>query len=682
MKWKFRPVVLLPLILTGVAIEHAQSGTAPHAHAAPAAALRDFKSDFDRSYKIGDRAGMTKLVRDNSADAASWLYEMALALAQQPDEERSKLYEAVGRAWSEAFTSGFSDRVRGFADRLEATERTQYSQLKSTYFTLTTSYFARRGEPATAERATALQSVAEELETLAQSLWDLGDGYFSSRAWIYVGDAYNAATVGTEFGRPARELEAQKKALAACDSMDIGDRSHRECKTRVAHLEGVVARGETGGGDANGAAPSKLPFEFGAGVATKGTALELPDLKKSPRLSYGWDDAHPTWQQVQIADVGQTTTLPGMVDGPTFERQGLHEIVVTDAEGKVTSVKLSIETTLVSTRIGRGAAVVPYAFTIKLGNTNDEFQGFAANLETTPANMTMYLRPAAAVVIDVGGTPVHVLDDNLDGIFGGPPTTTAFAGLPSGASQPALDAVFVGKGKTPLPFSELMLVGKQWYRFTSTDSGRTFEVAPATTIALGSVKLDFGGAELDWLVVRGKGALEKVFVRLEPGKPVELPVGEYELYSGVVRDGDTKALVLKGDAAAFAVAAGARTDVAFGAPFAFEFSSANTTEGVKVKGGSVAVLGVGGEQYGRFWRCQPRPEVHLRKAGSAAWGKVGQLAVIDDIDELGDHGGEGWNKVWWPLDGLFENKLGDGVEVRLFEKKNALFGKIDSAPVQ
>jgi hypothetical protein len=682
MKWNFRPFVLLPLAVCAVAIESAPGGTATRANEASAAALRDFKGDFERSYKIGDRAGMTKLVRDNSADAASWMYEMALELAQKPDEEREKRYEAVGRAWSEAFTSGFSDRVRGFANRLEVAERTTYAQLKSKYFTLTTSFFARRGEPATAERATALQSVAEEIETLAQSLWDLGDGYFSSRAWMYVGDAYNAATVGAEFGKPARELEAQKKALAACDSMDIGDRSHRECKTRVTHLEGVVARGEGGGGDATGAASSKLPFEFGAGVATKGEALELPDLKKSPRLSFGWDDVHPTWAQAQIADVGQSTTLPGMVDGPTLERQGLHEIVVTDAEGNVTSVKLSIETTLVTTRVGRGAAAVPYAFTIKLGNTNDEFQGFAANLETTPANMTMYLRPAAAVVIDVAGTPVHVLDDNFDGIFGGPPTTTAFAGLPSGASQPTIDTVIVGKSKTPLPFSELLPVGKQWYRFTSTDNGRTFEVAPATTMALGSAKLDFGGAELDWLVVRGKGALEKVFVRLEPGKPVELPVGEYELYTGVVRDGDAKALVLKGDAKAFAVVAGVRTDVAFGAPFSFEFSSADTTEGIKVKGGSVAVVGVGGEQYGRFWRCQPRPEVHLRKAGSSAWGKVGQLAVIDDIDELGDHGGEGWNMVWWPLDGQFENKLGDGVEVRLFEKKNPLFGKIDSAPVQ
>jgi hypothetical protein len=679
-----RPFVLFPLALTAVAV--APQGTAPGVPAPPTATastrLPDLRSDFERSYKVGDRAGMTKLVRDNSADAASWLYELAMALKAKPDEEQEKLYEAVGRAWSEAFSTGFSDRVRGFADRLEDAERSAYSKLKTDYFTLTTSFFARRAEPVTPERASALQTIAEQLETVAQSLWDLGDGYFASRAWMYVGDAYNASTVGAESGKPARELEAQKKALAACDSMDIGDRAHRECRTRVTHLEAVVARGESGGGEAKGAASSKLPFEFGAAAKVKGTGQELPELKKSPRLSYGWDEVHPTWPQVQIADVGQTTNLTGMIDGPTIERQGLNEIVVTDAEGNATRVKLSLEATLVSTRVGRGAAAVPYAFAIKLGNTNDEFQGFAANLATTPANMTMYLRPAAAVVIDVGGTPVHVLDDNLDGIFGGPPTGVSFAGLPAGATQPALDAVFVGKSKTPQPFSELMAVGKQWYRFSSADNGRTFEVAPATTIALGTAKLAFDGAELEWLVVRGKGALEKVFVRLEPGKPVELPVGEYELFSGVVRDGDAKALMLAGDSEAFAVTAAARTDVTFGAPFTFEFSSADTTEGIKVKGASVSVVGAGGEHYGRYWRCQPRPEVHLRKDDASSWSKVGQLQVIDDIDELGEHGGEGWNMVWWPLDGLFENKLGDGAQVRLFEKKNPLFGKIDSAPVQ
>jgi hypothetical protein len=679
MKTLFAVLALVPL--GPLVSSHLSAPAAPAAAAPVQPAAADFRGDFQRAYKIADHAGMSKLVRDASVDAAAWLYELASSLTRQPDEERQRLFDALNRAWFDAFTTRFGDRVLAFWQGLDDAGRTRRGELYQEYFALTTTYFAKRGEPITPARNTELQAIGDRFDPIAQALFDLGDGYFASRAWMYVGDAYSPQAVGDAAAIATRELAAQKKALAACDAMDIGDRSHRECRTRVTTLEGAIARGTAKGvPDPKAEGAAKLPFEFAAPVTVAAKALELSDPKKFPRLAYGWDDAHPTWPTLYLKEVGQTAAFAGMIDGPTFERQGLLDVVVTDQDGNSSRVVLSRELQLVTTRVGRGERAVPYTFGAMVGNRDDEFQGFSANLESTASNLAIYLRPAAAVVVDVAGTPVHVLDDNLDGIFGGPPTDVTVSGVAGGTTQTAIDSVFVGKSKTPVPFSEVLQVGKAWYRLTSADNGRTFDVALATGLEVGTVQLAYKGADLEWVVVRGTKTTASLFHRLEPGKPVELPVGEYRVFSGVVRDGAAKSLLVPGDAEPFTVTAGARTDLVLGGPFRFDFSSSETPEGVKVKGTSVVVVGAGGEHYTRFWGSRPSPEVHLRKAGGGPWTKVGQLGLIDDIDELGEHGGDGWTKVWWPLDGTFENKLGDGVDVRLVEKKNPLFGKIDSAP--
>src|SRR5690606_4503261 len=122
----------------------------------------------------------------------------------------------------------------------------------------------------------------------------LGDRYHASRCWIYTGDAFNAATVGEDFADPKRELAIQKRVLEACDRFDVGDRAHKDAKERVNYLEVALEKGVAKGGESAKETTKVLPYTFGEPVASAVEARELTDVKKNPRMLFGFDESHPT----------------------------------------------------------------------------------------------------------------------------------------------------------------------------------------------------------------------------------------------------------------------------------------------------------------------------------------------------------------------------------------------------
>jgi hypothetical protein len=644
-----------------------------------AAVVRDYKDDFMRAYKIGDRKGMARVAKDHTSEVAYWMFEIASAITHTPDDEQAKLYNSLSRAWGDTFNTGFGDNVLGYFENLTDEERRSRVEVLETYRRVTADYLRKRGESTDSVRDAALQEIGVSLDAVGQSFYDLGDMYHASRAWIFAGDAFSPRAVREEAASPTRELEYLKQALDACNKFDIGDPQHRDTRTRVSTLEIAIEKGGASDGpEAKKEEGSRLPFTFGAPVDMTAEPVTLDDVKKRARLQFGWDADYPTWESVVLTSVGSSATLPGMSGGPRIERQGDLSVVVTDEEGAARFYELSTEPQTITTKIGIGSNAFDYTFVARIGEVEGQFLGFRCNLKPTAESMTVYLRPAAASTFSIGKDSITVTDDNLDGVFGGGVGERNVNGLPRGVLRPSFDGVFVGKAKVAEPFSEIMRVGKDWYRIEALGGGRHFNVTPVVDLPVGELRLDYKGADLEWVVVRGDGDAGGLFFSLEAGKAIEVPAGSYHVYTGVVREKDAKALMVNGDSQSFDVTAGALTKVQLGGPFGYEFSSALVPDGVRIRGESVHVVGIGGEHYHLLWNCRTAPEVHLRKTGGGSWIQVGELELIDGVQGISDFDGDGWAAAWTPLDKVLQNKLGDDVEVRLHERKNPLFGRIDS----
>ena len=184
------------------------------------------------------------------------------------------------------------------------------------------------------------------------------------------------------------------------------------------------------------------------------------------------------------------------------------------------------------------------------------------------------------------------------------------------------------------------------------------------------------------MIVKGKGRYEGCYFDLLWGgsKGVEVPVGSYELFCGDLRKGrkrqTAKALVLPGkDMESWQVAAGETTTIELGGPFSYDFSFENAGAEVRVIGQTVAVVGAAGERYERPWNCRPAPDVFWREVGKSRGNKAERMKLINDQLDMFQEGA--YAKVWFPLDCEFEVRS-KTVELQMSEKKNALFGKLES----
>ena len=92
----------------------------------------------------------------------------------------------------------------------------------------------------------------------------------------------------------------------------------------------------------------------------------------------------------------------------------------------------------------------------------------------------------------------------------------------------------------------------------------------------------------------------------------------------------------------------------------------------------MAVVGVAGERYERPWNCVPHTLASWRKEGSRKGSKAQKMGFIKSQDEITTAVG-GWAACWFPFSITLPNKSkAEEVQVQLTDKKNKLFGKIES----
>jgi hypothetical protein len=374
-----------------------------------------------------------------------------------------------------------------------------------------------------------------------------------------------------------------------------------------------------------------------------------------------------------------------MEDSPEIIREGFAKVTLDqDGDGKGdVEVPVTGKSSLVETTLGQGSARRRWAFLATVGTERDTYQGVNPyNLAPSKEQILLYVAPAASIVGTVAGTRIQVYDDNMDGMYGSWPKGWAYTGLREGDSQYDCDSIRIGDSARAIPWSQYVQVGADWYELKPNDSGSDV-IVQKTSLKTGTIKLDSKGIEPDYLIVHGRDKVAGVFIDVAAGgsKGVAVPAGTYELFSGRVSKGKG-AQTAKAYIGGTAVTPPVRVDpgkiatLQIGEPFALDFKIEQTPQQVTVKGTSLLVTGRGRETYQRLWNCTLHPIVNLRKAGTTKGSEEGKMRTAQSNEESRDLG---FLALWYPIDEtLPKKKEGEEVEVQLVEKKNKLFGTIES----
>ncbi len=655
-------------------------GSARIAHPSPTAqeGRQEFRERFRKAMEIQSIDEMARLFKSNEAEAIVWVMEVCESIAERSSEELENLAAAHRKAWVKAFDTRFPVKVYEYFSLLDPKLKRERAKLRERYDKQRDRYIANLEK----KDGPTFQLLAGEFAGLADAFAQLGDQYYASECWVFTGLCYSEQNRGEDADK-YQECLAYGKALEARRAIDLEDRTYKEVKLSYDHL---VAQGydkppgEAGGEGGGGAAEEAAPAQ----VATM-TFERIAKITDFQRPNYNADEFYQIWDALSVGAVGGETKFAKLGDlSPKVIRTADSEMKIdTDGDGKGDLViPFTGNFEPITFEIGQGEEKRTWGVIAVIGVQNDLYQDIQVNLAPATENCTVYYLNAASVVGMVDGVPVRVIDDNLDGVYGSPPKSWQNIGLTKDHYQPELDSIVIGEGKRAQPWSEYQKIGANWYKLEARKGGKELAYAPVAP-KTGWLKLKFKGPAPSYVVLKGDGKYENSYfdIARTTGKGAEVPVGKYTLFYGEVRKGKRrqmmKTLILQGDGqGAWKVEEGKVTTVQLGGPFGFDFRYELNGEELTIPGSSVCVIGAAGERYERPWRCVPLPQVYWRKDGTKRAVKAETMKALVDTDPIYE---KGYGVAWFPLDLTIHVQPGpEGVDVQLVEKKNKLFGKVQS----
>lgn len=633
----------------------------------------DFASDFRAAIQAKDSARQVELVRENESGAVDFAVEVCEAIGEAPSEKLEKEYAAISSAWREVAGTRFVDHYYEYTSLLNPAVRRHRGSVLKRFEELTEEY----DEAVAAKNRNRFPGMGGEFEGLAGSFDETGDIYHRAESWRYSGLCFDEPNRGDDADHH-RAWEAYVEARRAREEIDLLDAVHEWLIERIDRLD---AQGY-------GAPPTEEEQEAAAearsaAATTISLSFEMVDeIDDVERTVYYADENFTTWNQAPLGVNGATNTFHTMEDSPEITRFGSSDVGIDlDGDGaEDIDIPLTGNIEPIQVTLEDGT---PWAFLMAIGDERRIHQGIEVNLAPNDLNLTLFYANAGTMKGMLGEEEIRIFDDNMDGIYGSGAKAWQLTGLAPGNQEWQLDSIQIGGAKKTVPWSEFVQVGDQWYQFETTGKPDELIAHPAEP-ATGTLALDYKGLKPDYVIVRGTGKYENCFYDLTEGgkKGLEVPAGKYNLLTGRVSKGKRaqmmKALLTPGSAEPVTVREGGEATFELGAPFGFDFDFDVNGDMVTVNGMSVVVEGRGGEIYDRIWNAVPRPEVSLKKASSKKGGKGEKMRIIEVQLDIGVVPG-GWSALWHPLNLELENKkYGPDVEVQLVEKKNKLFGKIES----
>ncbi len=677
--------LVLPLLGASLLTAAPASASAPvPLEPAPAATLQDgqaeWRAAFNKAMAVGATSEMERLVKKNQFQAIEWIIETAQSIAVASSEDLEDRMAALRKSWKAATNSDFADNMYTYFSLLGSIQREERIKLKVRYDKQQKRYFAnvqKKDKPTWGVLWT-------EFTGLAGAFQELGDYYFASQAWLMAYNTVNELNRGDDADL-YKACEALGGAVEMRAKVDLKDRSYAESKTTYEYLKanGYDDAGGGGGGDepGDGGPPKAGPSNEGPAVSVSMTFEMVEDVSRFQRPSYVADELHNLWSRVYLEAKGGSATFSTLgALSPKVTRTNSMEALIDadgDGEGEISwPLRGNIEP--VTFKIGSGAEEREWGFLTTIGTPQDMYQGIVVNMVPTEDQMSLYIVGGASMVGEVNGVQIRIIDENMDGIYGSAPVQWGYDGVTEGMLHPEMDSILIGSGKRARPWSEYQEIGGVWYRLEVENAGKSLKAYPVE-IETGAIKLTYKGGKPTWVVVKGSGKYENSFFDLME-KGIGLPPGKWTLFCGELRKGKKiqtmKTLILPGkDTPSWRVEVGGTAEASLGAPFGFDFKFEEDGKNMMIPGNSIVVTGVAGERYERPWNCVPKPAASYRKVGEKKGSKPEGFRAVGEQEELNK---DGWSVAWFPKDLEIKKKSADKSEVQLTEKKNKLFGKIES----
>lgn len=647
----------------------------------------EFKQKFRQALEINAKDEIAKLVRSYSDEATNHMIDLCFTLASGGSAQVEKEMGAFKEAWRTAFKSELAENMYNFFSLLDPRSLKELDKLRRQYDATWKKY----SENLNVKDSGVFQLCAGEFETLGRAYAEIGYQLFAARSHNLAAQCLDTPLRGAEaeLDRAADNYGAcvaANKAFDVTDGWAVSVKGRFDQLTREGHGAAAPAKPSSGGG-----APPAAPTKAAEPISSALHFEPLAQIDAMPRPNYSLDDVHVLWPIVYMREKGTSGTFMALSKKVKIVRTGSAGLMLDlDGDDKGDQeMPASGNKALVRFTFGEGDAKREWAVVTEVGTDKEAYQGLQVNVQPTDRQFVLYVMAAASMVGSIAGVPVRVFDDNMDGEYGSAPKSWQYVGLSAEMVQPDVDSIQVGQEKRARPWSEYVDIGGAWYQLTPENGGAKLNATP-TTLPLGKLKLDYKGETPEYAILQGEGPLANTYIDLmqNGGAEVTAPAGKYKLFMGIVRKGKKqqvmKALILPGKRTpGWTVEEGKTTAIAMGAPFGFDFASETKDGKVTVKGPTVVVTGSAGERYERLWNCTPRPEMAWRKAGTKKGSKPERLPVVENLNEVDEQGKavHEYADTFHPLDLGLEVKLkeGEAVEVQLTEKKNKLFGAIESA---
>ncbi|MEE8467901.1 MAG: hypothetical protein V3T22_05570, partial [Planctomycetota bacterium] len=223
-------LLYVPLFLTLVCSVSAHRAPAPperdpvSSRAVPAASVpqdakKIFRDSFNKAMGLGSREEMKRLVARNTDEAIDWIIQTAEAIGNSPNDKLYDLFNALREAWKASIKTDFCDKMERYFSLMDPPTKRERMRMRGQFDKQRRLYFKN----AEAKDPPTYTKIALEFESLAEAFTEVGDHYYASLSWNFMGNCYDEGNLGNK-----ADLKKATAALGhyieSCDKIGLDNK--------------------------------------------------------------------------------------------------------------------------------------------------------------------------------------------------------------------------------------------------------------------------------------------------------------------------------------------------------------------------------------------------------------------------------------------------------------------------